>query len=77
MKNNLLKYYIVAFYLCSTLILCAQPGSDQNGGGLEGDTDTTPATPIDNYLIVLAVIGLIYVFLRVRAYNQLCNTTKE
>lgn len=69
MKNTLLKYYIAAFYLCSTFVLFAQPGTEDTGGtgSLEG---TDPAAPIDDYVWVLALIGLIYVFLRVRAFQN-------
>ena len=74
MKNNALNYYIAAFYLCSTFVLFAQPG-DGNGGsgdaGLEGGGDTTPGAPIDDYVWVLALVGLLFVFLKFRAvYNQ-------
>jgi hypothetical protein len=78
MKTNLLKYYIAAFYLCSTFVLVAQPGSGngENGdAGLEG-TDA-PAAPIDVYIWVLAAIGLIYVFLRGRAFAQQQKTPQE
>jgi hypothetical protein len=54
--------------LCSTFITYAQdPGSNDTGGGLEsGD----PAAPIDNYVWVLAVVGLLFVFMKFRAiYN--------
>ena len=68
MKNNLLKYYIAAAYLCSTFVLFAQPGSGSSGGDLEdnGATDTTPAAPIDNYIWVLAFIAIVFVFLKFR-----------
>jgi len=69
MKNNLLKYYIAAFYLCSTFVMFAQdPGT---GGGIENDgsSDTTPA-PIDDYVWVLAVIGLVFIFLKFRAIQK-------
>ena len=74
MKNNVLKYYIAAFYLCSTFVLFAQPG-DGNGetgdAGLEGGGDTTPGAPIDDYVWVLALVGLLFVFLKFRAiYKQ-------
>lgn len=62
MKNNLLKYYIAAFFLCSTFTLFAQPGTDDDGTGLEG-TDT-PAAPIDDYVWLLVLIGLVFVFHR-------------
>ena len=77
MKTNLLKYYIAAFYLCSTFVMIAQetPGTDDTEGGLES-TDP-PAAPIDGYVWVLAAIGLVYVFLRLRAFAQQQNTPQE
>ena len=70
MKNTALKYYVVAFYLCSTLIMFAQPGNNDTGSGLEGDGDATPAAPIDNYIWVLAIIGFILVFMKYRAIQK-------
>lgn len=73
LKTNVLKYYMSAIYLCSNCVMLAQsPGSEDNNGGLEGVD--TPATPIDNYVWVLAAIGLVYVFLRLRAFAQRENT---
>ena len=69
MKNTVLKYYITAFYLCSTFIMFAQPG-DTAPGGLEGDSDSTPPAPIDDYVWVLALLGLVFVFLRLRAIQS-------
>lgn len=74
MKNNLLKYYMVAFYLGSTLVTFAQPGTNDDTGNLEG-TDT-PA-PIDDYVWVLAVIALVCVFFKIRAFALQSNTSKE
>jgi hypothetical protein len=71
MKNRLIKYYIAAFCFCSTSILFAQPGTEDTGGtgNLEGTTgDTTPA-PIDDYVGVLALVGLSLVFIKVKV-NQ-------
>lgn len=68
MKTNLLKYYIPAFYFCCTFVAFAQPGTDDSGGTLEGSD--TPAAPIDGYVWVLAALGLLYVFLRLRAFAQ-------
>ncbi len=48
----------------------AQPGGNDAGGGLENDGDTTPGAPIDNYVIVLAIIGLIFVFMKFRAVQK-------
>lgn len=71
MKNNLLKYYIAAFYLCSTFVMFAQ-ATDDGTGTLEdnGANDTTPAAPIDDYVWVLALIGLVFVFLKFRAIQN-------
>ena len=67
MKNNLMKYYIATAYLCSTFIIFAQPG---DGNGTPGDLDTPdpdPGAPIDNYVILLAVVGILFAFMRFRA----------
>lgn len=74
MKNKFLKYYVVAIYLCSTIITFAQPGTDDNGGGLETND---PAAPIDDYVWLLSLIGLIYVFLRIRAFALQGNSQPE
>ena len=68
MKTNLLKYYIAAFYFCSTFVMVAQPGTgngETGDGALEGADE--PAAPIDDYVWVLALIGLLFVFLKFRA----------
>jgi hypothetical protein len=72
MKNNLLKYYIASFYLASTFILFAQetPGTNDEGGSMEGGE---VAAPIDGYVWVLAIIGLLFVFYRLRAFAQQRN----
>ena len=70
MKNNALKYYIAAFYLCFTFVIFAQPGTDNGAGTLEGDGDTTPAAPIDDYIWVLALVGLFFVFMKFRAIQN-------
>lgn len=72
MKKNVLKYYIVAFYLCSTFVMFAQ--TDPGTGGVDngdGSTDTTPAAaPIDDYVWVLALVGLLFVFVKFRAIQK-------
>ena len=72
MKNNLLKFYTLAFYFASTFILFAQstPGVDDEGGTMEGEAI---AAPIDDYVWVLAVIGLLFVFYRLRSFAQQRN----
>jgi hypothetical protein len=67
MKNNLTKYYVATFYLCSTAVLFAQPGSDDTGGTLETPDATAP---IDNYIWILALGGLIFVFMKFRAIQR-------
>jgi hypothetical protein len=68
MKNNVLKFYITVFSFCSTFVLFAQPGDNDTGGGLEG-VDPAPA-PINDYIWVLAVLGLIFVFMKYRAIQK-------
>lgn len=64
MKNNLLKYYIAAFYFCSTFVLFAQPGDTaEDGDALE----SVDGAPINDYVWVLAAIGILFVFLKFRA----------
>jgi len=71
MKNKVLKFYIVAVYLFSTVVMFgADPGADNDTGTMEGDGDNT-GMPIDDYVYVLAVIGLLFVFIKFRAiYNS-------
>jgi hypothetical protein len=64
MKTNLLKYYVAAFYFCSTFVLFAQPGTDDQGGGLEGDD--VPGVPIDDYIWEIGLLGLILAILKLR-----------
>lgn len=75
MKTIFFKYYATAFYLCVPFITFAQPGTNDDNSGLEG-TDT-PAAPIDDYVWVLAAIGLIYVFLRLKAFSSKGNASKR
>lgn len=77
MKNNLLKYYIVLVFFFTSIALFAQPGDDDAGGTLEDTAGDTTPLPIDDYLPVLAFIGLVYVFLRVKAISRQENTLKD
>ena len=69
MKNNLLKFYTIAFYFASTVILFAQtePGVTDEAGTMEGGE---VAAPIDDYLWVLALVGLVTVFMKFRAMHK-------
>ena len=71
MKTNLLKYYIAAFYLCSTFVTFAQsPGTEDTSGTGNLEGADAPAAPIDGYVWVLAALGLLFVFFRLRAFAQ-------
>jgi hypothetical protein len=73
MKNNLLKFYIVAIYLCSTVVLFAEettPGADAEGGGLEGTAGDNTGTPIGDYIWVLALAVVVYAFWKIRAVQN-------
>ena len=69
MKNNLLKFYTIAFYFASTVILFAQtePGVTDEAGTMEGGE---VAAPIDNYVWVLALVGLVTVFMKFRDMHK-------
>ncbi len=75
MKNNLSKFYITAFFLCSAFTIFAQPGTedDTGTGNLEGADDL----PIDNSIWFLVVLGLLFVFLKFRVMAQQRNTQKQ
>jgi hypothetical protein len=76
MKTNLLKYYIVAIYLCSTFVMVAQPGTnDDTTEGLEATDE--PAASVDGYVWVLAALGLVYIFLRLRAFALQEKSSEE
>jgi len=74
MKNRLIKYYIAAFCFCSTSILFAQPGTKDTNNDLEGTGDTTPVAAIDDYVGILALVGLSYVLIKVKANQKPENT---
>ena len=66
MKNNVLKYYIATFYLCSTLTMFAQPGD----GSDSGDLEAVDPVPTNNYLWVLALLALVVVFMKIRTLQK-------
>ena len=69
MNKNLLKYYIAVAYFCSNVVLFAQPGTEDTGGtgNLEG---ADPAAPIDDYLWILGLVGLFFVFMKFRTIQN-------
>jgi membrane protease YdiL (CAAX protease family) len=64
MKNLFNKYYIIFFYLCANFVLFAQPGIGNDTNDLENAD--APAAPINDYIWVLALAGLIFIFLKLR-----------
>jgi len=73
MKNNTKKIILFCLIALSSLNSFAQfPGSENDANNLE----TTDA-PIGDYVWVLAAIGLVYVFLRVRAFAQQGNNPQD
>ncbi|WP_310560502.1 hypothetical protein [Flavobacterium sp.] len=68
MKNTALKFYITAAFLCSTFALFAGgvPGDESDTGDLQGG-DATPPSPIDNYVLVLAIVGLLFAYFKFRS----------
>lgn len=65
MKNQFNKYYIALFYFCSTFMLFAQVGAENDTSNLE--TVDTPAAPINDYLWILALVGIIFIFMKLKA----------
>lgn len=66
MKNNILKIFLLGFFLLTDFIMFAQPGDEGTGDPVEGD-DT--ATPIDSKLIwlgIAAILFAVYTFSRNR-----------
>ena len=64
MKNKIYSLYLISFFLMIDFVAFAQPGDNDGGGGLEGN-DVPPA-PIDNKLIWLGIIALIYAFYSIK-----------
>jgi hypothetical protein len=56
---------IVLFLVTSPIFAQADPGDDPVGA------------PIDDHVYILAAIGLLYVFYRLRAYAKLENTATK
>lgn len=75
MKNittHLFKFSIFSVVLLSNFMMYSQaPGDDTAAGDLEG-TDAAPA-PINDYLWILVLVGLAFVFYKYRAYSKQQN----
>jgi len=58
MKNTLSKYSLAVFFFCINFAtFAAQPGSESDTGNLENAD--APAAPIDNYLWILVLLGIL------------------
>ena len=57
--KNLIRLYLLSFFLLSDFVLFAQPEDDDIGGGVGGN-DPQPA-PINSKLILLAIMGILFV----------------
>lgn len=75
MKNKILKYYIATFYFCSTFVMFADPGSETDNAITLESTDSE-AVPINDYIWVLALTGLVFVFLKFKDIQQNIEATK-
>ncbi len=58
MKNIVIQFYIVAFFILSSVTMLAQTPGDTDGttDGLEGAD--APAAPIDDYLLPMALVAI-------------------
>lgn len=79
MKNKFFKYCIALFFLCSSTMLFAQPGSGSDNGGVDGDGtgDSTPGTPIDDYVGIMTMIGISYVLIKVKPNQKEQNPSLD
>jgi len=68
MKKQFNFYYIAFFYLCTNFAVFAIPGAGNDSSDLE--SIDAPAAPINDYLWVLVLIGLILVFLQLKSYSR-------
>jgi hypothetical protein len=77
LKNKKFKFFTLALFFYSTLVIFAAtgPGSTSDTGDYEGD-DPVPTTkqaaplPIDDYIWGLALIGMMYGFIKFRTYQN-------
>ena len=68
MKKKFLNAYILTVMLLTDFVMFADPGDDDDDGGLEGD-DADPV-PINGKLIWLAVVGILFAIYTYRSYNK-------
>ena len=59
MKNSLLKFYMLTFFLVSDFVMFADDNPTEETGGPEGDD---PRGPINTKLIWLAIVGIAFIY---------------
>jgi hypothetical protein len=69
MKKIFIIIVSIFISLCSTPILAQleDPGADPDA----------PAAPIDGYVWILALVGLFYIFIRLKTFAQQTSTSRE
>ena len=78
MKTNLLKYYIVlAFFFSSVMLFAQDPGANDAAGTMEETADDTTGAPIDDYVLILALVGSAFVFFTLKTYTRQGNTLEK
>lgn len=75
MKNNLLKYYIVAVYFTCSFAMFAQPGDKSEFGtqDLEGEDpkEGGAPVPINSYIPILMLAGLSLAFIKISNKSEI------
>ncbi len=68
--KKLLNFCLVSFFMMSNIMVFAQPGNGDGGGGtgLEGG-DPSPA-PINSKLILLAISGILFALYKFKKYSK-------
>lgn len=75
MKQNLVKIYLLSFFLLSDFIMFAQlPGDESDEGDLEGGDGEAPPTPINGKIIWLFIVAILY---SIYFYNTHYKKTKK
>lgn len=78
MKTKLLKYYIVfAFFFSSVTLFAQNPGENDSAGTMEETTSDTTGAPIDDYVLILALVGSAFVFFTMKNYIKQGNTLEK
>jgi hypothetical protein len=62
MKKSLLKFIVYNLFVLSSWNGIAQPGTNDAFGGLESTTNDQAAAPLNDYLIPMLVVGVLFSF---------------